>query len=504
VSSPFQLNSKELLRIIQSFRGSQHLKTSSKRVSRPDGASSRDEAEARRRSQRIKHTLGRLSKTHYHTPQPEDLRAIAGEFHIPELVFKSAFVTTLPGPIHHLSLQSLNEHFKQVTDFGKGSTYHLATEKIENTRTHFIHLRLDPGGCSDIHWHPGDEFALVLKGRIELTIHTSGVRFLLNEGDYTHFYSEQCHSLSNPFSEPAELFIVRFLEIDAGRRYQAVSSLLENSRHAHLKFGLTAKERIAFALKSDDELRMAYEKKLTDAIGGMRKVMMQVSSLVDRSLRADPTELINEGWISRGVVDRVGLGIILTHNRLKMGLSVEEMNERLKEWDISALQTTQKYERAVAQISAVDLEKLARAYGIEPVLLFHFLFPFVPNIVINRSVEYDAYESRHTDDWWSVPESWLRSPGVRYLVPPRQLALSDVCISQVLLEDGKNTPLNDHPGHEIAICKSGCVRIQMDGGRGTEVTLESGGVAHYSSERPHILLNLGPGAAEVVVLRCWK
>ncbi|MGB9617496.1 MAG: cupin domain-containing protein, partial [Desulfomonilaceae bacterium] len=43
--------------------------------------------------------------------------------------------------------------------------------------------------------HPGEEFGLVLKGSLELTV--DGVKYLLREGDCFYFHSTRSHRFRN-------------------------------------------------------------------------------------------------------------------------------------------------------------------------------------------------------------------------------------------------------------------------------------------------------------------
>ncbi len=57
-------------------------------------------------------------------------------------------------------------------------------------------VTIEPGGCSNGEYrHPGEEFGLVLEGRLELSV--SGVDYELNEGDSFYFQSDENHRFRN-------------------------------------------------------------------------------------------------------------------------------------------------------------------------------------------------------------------------------------------------------------------------------------------------------------------
>lgn len=61
-----------------------------------------------------------------------------------------------------------------------------------------------PGGSSEGDYrHPGEEFGLVLKGVLELSI--DGINYLLKEGDSFYFESDKKHSFRNPSDEDTSI-----------------------------------------------------------------------------------------------------------------------------------------------------------------------------------------------------------------------------------------------------------------------------------------------------------
>ena len=88
-------------------------------------------------------------------------------------------------------------------------------------------LVLSPKGESAVHEHPGDELILVLQGEVEIRFHHNGVRTRLTKGEIIHFYAEQIHSAVNVSASVAQLFIIRFYEIQSSDTRERVRQDLE-------------------------------------------------------------------------------------------------------------------------------------------------------------------------------------------------------------------------------------------------------------------------------------
>jgi len=100
------------------------------------------------------------------------------------------------------------EYFSGISIVGKnerkamlfkdwGATYYSLTKEISNPKFSFLEVELDPGiqrpeGKST---HNGEEFALVIKGVMEILI--GDEQFILKEGDSIHYRAEQPHAMRN-------------------------------------------------------------------------------------------------------------------------------------------------------------------------------------------------------------------------------------------------------------------------------------------------------------------
>src|SRR5262249_35837648 len=73
-----------------------------------------------------------------------------------------------------------------------------------------------------------------------------------------------------------------------------------------------------------------------------------------------------------------------------------------------------------------DLLELGKLYKVQPMLFYNFLFPPVPGFVVLRPSE--AERQHGVSDFEEVTNDFVREAGPKYLVPRRNLALSDITI----------------------------------------------------------------------------
>ena len=87
-------------------------------------------------------------------------------------------------------------------------TYELLRPQFSETDLEALIMKLEPGAFSgnDYHTHEGEEFALVLKGQLE--IHVGDDIFILQPGDSALYKSNIPHKWKNPSEEPAEVIWV--------------------------------------------------------------------------------------------------------------------------------------------------------------------------------------------------------------------------------------------------------------------------------------------------------
>ena len=104
----------------------------------------------------------------------------------------------------------------------------------------------------------------------------------------------------------------------------------------------------------------------------------------------------------------------------------------------------------------------------------------------------------------------LRKPlaeGVRYDIPRRTLACSDVAIARLQLAPGMFCPWNKHPGTELLIALTGRATVEIKRGRSYEVLgrIAAGdNIAHYASDQTHRIVNEDQDqTAELLVIRFY-
>jgi uncharacterized RmlC-like cupin family protein len=156
------------------------------------------------------------------------------------------------------------------------------------------------------------------------------------------------------------------------------------------------------------------------------------------------------------------------------------------------------------RIQADEIPKLAKQFGVFPLLLWEFLFPGMTQQVTVRS-------DPERNDWTTMESILLRftlqeAAGVAYEIPRRTLACSDIAISRLRLAKGLHCENNHHPGTELLLPLRGRATVKF-GPRGNErpvcqVTAHHE-MAHYLSGRPHIVANDSDEEAEMLVIRLY-
>ena len=95
-----------------------------------------------------------------------------------------------------MSIVGKNER-KEMQFKDWGATYYSLTKDISNPKFSFLEVKLDPGikrpeGKST---HVGEEFALVIKGVMEILI--GDEQYILKEGDSIHYRANKPHAMRN-------------------------------------------------------------------------------------------------------------------------------------------------------------------------------------------------------------------------------------------------------------------------------------------------------------------
>jgi hypothetical protein len=165
---------------------------------------------------------------------------------------------------------------------------------------------------------------------------------------------------------------------------------------------------------------------------------------------------------------------------------------------------------------------IVKLYQVFDLLACEFLFPSVARQV----VAHRQGGSPRGDDWvdMSVVVSGLKElresgpglnrgaglllrgqKGVRYEIPKRSLACSDVAISWLKLDPGFHTTDNSHPGYELLLPIEGSVSVEymeLKDPRVCTVAAQEH-VAHYNSRVRHRIHNTGDGPATMFLVRFY-
>ena len=93
---------------------------------------------------------------------------------------------------------------RKMISTGNGVTLYLLTPNLQNRAVEFLYVEYEKGASSGIlHSHSGEEYGIVLKGRLEVTV--NGDSFILETGDSVVINSELPHQISNAYAGKSEV-----------------------------------------------------------------------------------------------------------------------------------------------------------------------------------------------------------------------------------------------------------------------------------------------------------
>lgn len=380
-----------------------------------------------------------------------ELALIAEAYGMSSLLLQSLRSRSSSG--NHLT-QSFDDFSSADATFGKGATYRIPQSKLAGTEDVQVLLaEIEPGGCSDAHMHPGDELTFVLNGEIEIRLQDSGIWTRLGKGSYIHFYSDQYHSVHNLSADAARLIIVRFFPAES-----------EGIQH---------------------RLRQINAQNPTKGL--IRQVLQERA----QELRAN-THISREP--AGQVLDRVGLGRFLeackgSFRGIRAPLRTKDLVEKGKTVGLRESKIT-KLQRGEANLSVNELKDIARMYEVAPLLLYDFLFPALRNAVVVRT---DTEMSR-------VPDEFLSDSNVKYNVPIRRLAESNVAVSTLDLPANSASPEAIHPGFTLLIPLEGRIVLHV-AGQETELIAGRHAFSHFWGATSHRFSNVTAQPAKTLVVR---
>lgn len=98
----------------------------------------------------------------------------------------------------------VRESERKVISAGNGVTLFLLTPNLRGRKVEFLSVVYEKGASSGIlHAHNGEEYGIVLKGRLEVTVRDES--YTLEQGDSIVINSEIPHKISNAFSGTTEV-----------------------------------------------------------------------------------------------------------------------------------------------------------------------------------------------------------------------------------------------------------------------------------------------------------
>jgi len=346
--------------------------------------------------------------------------------------------------------------------YGDGACYAVAGSRLQGAEeVAVVRLELQRGGHSDAHAHPGDELLYVREGNVEVRLLDTGLWTRLGPGDYVHFDAEQLHGAWNVGDGRAELFILRFYQLGPeGTRAKFLASLRAQRPSPNL-------------------LRRA-----------RTELAATVAPFTKRGAQRGPQE----------VVDRFGLARLLAlvcsrgFQRTARNSSLKDLEKRARWLGYEQYHKGffDRLHHGEKPVEVEELPRLAEVYGVEPMLLFEFVYPAFRN----------AVAVRQPADWDRLPEEFLGGQGVIYSLPRRRLADSDLAIASVELGAGAETPLNRHPGQEILLPLEGAIEVRFGEAR-VEANSTADAFVHYHSGTEHRVINPAIHPARLLVVRLY-
>ena len=371
--------------------------------------------------------------------------------------------------------------------YGTNAQYSFPALRIAGSDISLVFLELSPAGYSDTHDHPGDELMFVISGSITVTFPNSGVRLLLNEGDYAHFFAEQPHSAVNESEERARLLIVRFNHLTSpdarhqlGREIWGIISAAGSGTPT--PFREPALSWVAeAAVQPLGSGAGRFSQQATDSLQNHLGFCRLLRRLPGPSPRA-----------AESFVKSIAEG---------HGLHLESFDHWL--WCV---------ETGRIAVERDLVPAIAKLYGVYPTLILDFFQPSSLCQVVVRGGPTNNHKTggNRNGDWLPLTDVARGldlvsvADGVTYSLPQHTLSCSDTSITLVSLVPGTLTPINDHPGTELLVPLDGEIAVEFVKTGADSHRASSGEVLHFTSSEPHRLANYGPIPARVLVLRIYS
>jgi quercetin dioxygenase-like cupin family protein len=345
---------------------------------------------------------------------------------------------------------------------GHELSYSFPRTRLKGSDISVVHLTLLSGQTSESHRHQGDELLIVLRGRIRARFHDSGVETAeLTAGELIHFHAEAVHTVTNTSkSEPAEVFVLRIGQCSGGVRRRVYDDFEDLVRM--LEGNVTVQTVRTHWAKT---LRLWLEGELQETRSDSRLPAyshLQNAAGLAAMLRFHP----------KAERFRKEIGLFETGRFPKTDGSRTKLNPLA--WTLG----------------------LAKKTSLPDVVLLGYMFPRVSTCaVISR------------DNVCEIPpeSSFANLEGVKYWLPMRSLAGTELSICYVDLAKGKKTggDGHEHPGSEIILALDGRVEVTRKGGQ--KAVVEAGkSFVHFDSSSEHTVTNIGKRSAKILVIRSHR
>ena len=362
-------------------------------------------------------------------------------------------------------------HRSQPPSYGERVAYFIPTDSLQGANAAFVQLDLEPGGHSDYHNHPGDEFIFVLQGSVRIRLQASGAAISLGKGDYIHFHAEQPHLAENRSAgnEVARLFIVRYQQHRRETFQQEPYSRTEMRAHVC--------DTLSSVAQSSKRALTSFER-------------AWVLGAIASPVKYDPDHVPSE------FQNRYGLARLLQHH-----LSADQGGRSEAEQMVDNL-----LQGKVTMEPRALIDKCRKLFhmDVEPAM-WGFLYPSVaPTAIVRRSRKADL-----GNDWIRVRDICKQElpDGVDYEIPRRSLACSDLSVSWLTLAPGKVTAPSMHVGTVLVIPMEGEGRIEYLGPHMKPIPVctvrESTALVHFRGHERHRIGNDGDQPFEALVVRSF-
>ncbi len=443
----------------------------------------------------------------------DGVQLLASAYQLPALMLDPLFSEPLAAKANFVSV-SLGD-FLHANDpsseaYGRAINYGIPRQSLSQySDVAFGHLDLEPGGQSDTHEHPGSELLLVLEGGpVELCLQPSGVRVKIEEKEFVHFRAEVPHSLVS--QSKTSVFVVRFYQLHSNGTRQKAMQIADD-----VTATLQEIERIIIEAKrlarnqSDDIFKIVQQfPKLTDDdnFKPYRRLPKYVNSLTrrmdsDALKRLRKSNTLIAANTPKYVADPFGLALMLERFKEVKKLTYDKL---VKKGILSREKLSSILAADAKDIDLKDLETLAARFGIESMLLYSFMYPSEPDVVIGR-IPFESDIKTDKDCTMGLIPPEMTGDGISYYVPLCNLALSDMNLLVARLDPEAKTKDNHHPGSELAIPLNGAeIEVHFPDKQETfRISAASRQYGHYSSENRHYLKNVGDDPAIVFVARFY-